>query len=337
MTTHQASAITLHLPYTHWLMHADIPPLPQQLAVGWSGGADSTALLLALKNAGHDVQAWHVDHGWRDSSAQEAELLRNKAASWGITFINARLPPPSGKNREAEARHGRLAQFQSWSHATGISTICLAQHLDDQAETVCMRLLQGAGAGGCQGMRSERLFGELRIVRPLLHVPAEELRQALVDTGISWFEDPSNRDMNIWRNRIRHQLFPRMEITGAFPQQLFLRWQRQAYSLIQRIDHETDALWQTTVQPENGLITIPWRSWVSCSSVIRARLLQKMMAHLLGDGVTPGRRHIELVEIWTIKSARGGLDLSGCRLYRKRGCLHLQPSRAYFAHNNLDV
>jgi len=338
MAAHEARAITmLQFPYKHWLMHADIPPLPQQLAVGWSGGADSTALLLALKDAGHDVQAWHVDHGWRDSSEQEAELLQMKAACWGITFINARLPPPSGKNREAEARLGRLAQFQSWSHATGIFTVCLAQHLDDQAETVCMRLLQGAGAGGCQGMRSERLFGELRIVRPLLHVPVQDLKQALIDTGITWFEDPSNRDMSIWRNRIRHQLFPRMLKAGISPQKLFLRWQQQAHRLIQRIDQETDVLWQTAVQSENDLITIPWRSWESCSSVIRARLLQKMMAHLLGEGITPGRRHIELVESWTIISGRGGLDLSRCRLYRKRGCLHLQPTRAYFApsHNEM--
>ncbi|WP_236075191.1 tRNA lysidine(34) synthetase TilS [Mariprofundus sp. EBB-1] len=330
----QANSATLRFPYKHWLMHANIPPLPQQLAVGWSGGADSTALLLALKDAGHDVQAWHVDHSWRDSSQREAELLRNKAASWGITFINGRLPSPSGKNREAEARHGRLAQFQKWGHTTGISTLCLAQHLDDQAETVCMRLLQGAGAGGCQGMRHERLFGELRIVRPLLHVPAQDLRQALIDTNISWFEDPSNRDMSIWRNRIRHQLFPRMEKAGISPQSLFLRWQQQADILIRHIDLQADALWQPTAQNAQNIITIPWLTWKSCSSVIRARLLQKMMAHLLGDGITPGRRHIELVETWTTKSGRGGVDLSRCRLYRKRGCLHLQPTRADFAHNN---
>jgi len=333
----QVSPVPLAFPHKHWLMHADVPPLPQQLAVGWSGGADSTALLLALKEAGYDVQAWHIDHGWRQSSTQESKSLGVKAASWGIKFISARLPPPSGKNREAEARLGRLAQFQNWSQATGISTICLAQHLDDQAETVCMRLLQGAGAGGCQGMQYERLLGKLRIVRPLLHVPVQDLRQALTDTGITWFEDPSNKDMNIWRNRIRLQLFPRIRKAGISPQTLFLRWQQQASKLIQHIDQETDDLWHTTAQNEQNMITIPWLAWKSCSSVIRARLLQKMMAQLLGDGVTPGRRHIELVESWTIKSGRGGLDLSRCRLYRKRGYLHLQPTRAAFAHNNVDV
>ncbi len=333
----QVNQTPLAFPHKQWLMHADIPALPQQLAVGWSGGADSTALLLALKQAGHDVQAWHIDHGWRDSSAQETELLRAKAAVWGIEFSSARLNPPSGKNREAEARHGRLAQFQSWSLASGISTLCLAQHLDDQAETVCMRLLQGAGAGGCQGMRRERLIGKLCIVRPLLHVPVQDLKQALIDADIAWFEDPSNRDMSIWRNRIRHQLFPRMANAGASPQTLFLRWQQQADRLIRHIDKETDVIWHKIVQNEKNMITMPWPAWNACSSVIRARLLQRMMAQLLGEGVTPGRRHIELVEAWTIKSGLGGLDLSRCRLYRKRGYLHLQPTRAYFAKNIVDI
>jgi len=93
-SSQQPGPVSLVFPHKHWLMHADVPPLPQQLATGWSGGADSTALLLALKEAGYDVQAWHIDHGWRQSSAQESELLGAKAASWGIKFISARLPPP---------------------------------------------------------------------------------------------------------------------------------------------------------------------------------------------------------------------------------------------------
>lgn len=333
----QRNAATFLFPHSRWLTHADRPPLPKQLAVGWSGGADSTALLLALKEAGHDVQAWHVDHSWRDSSRQEAELLKQQAAGWNVTFLSACLKQPSGKNREAEARHGRLKQFQTWSQSSGISTVCLAQHRDDQAETVCMRLLQGAGAGGCQGMRYERFFSGLRILRPLLHVPVRELKAALIDANISWFEDPSNRDMSIWRNRIRHQLFPRMQQAGTAPDRLFLRWQQQAEILTARIDHEADALWPKVSQSDQTKITFPWLSWKECSSVIRARLLQRMMVQLLGDGITPGRRHIELVESWTVKSGHGGLDLSRCRLYRERGSLHLQPTKAAFAHKHKNV
>jgi len=314
----------------HWLNHADVPKLPQRLAVGWSGGADSTALLLALQQAGHDVQAWHVDHGWRESSQREAEALARQAGGWNIRFFSARLALPSGKNREAEARQGRLAQFQRWSHTHNIRTVCLAQHQEDQAETVCMRLLQGAGAGGCQGMHRQRQFDELRIVRPLLHVPKQALRQALMDAHISWFEDSSNNDMSIWRNRIRHQLFPAMQAAGVSPQTLFLRWQQQAHNLMLQIDHEAEQCWHGVRQTEQR-ISLPWTLWTAGSTAVRARLLQKMMRQLLGDGITPGRRHIELVELWTEKNGRTGLDLSRCRLYKECGCLHLQPTSAAFA------
>jgi len=317
-----------------WLSHADVPRLPHRLAVGWSGGADSTALLLALKQAGHDVHAWHVDHAWRTSSAHEAEVLHAQARLWDIPFSSARLPEPTGKNREAEARQGRLKQFQDWHQQTGIASLCLAQHREDQAETVCMRLLQGAGAGGCQGMSRQRQFGDLRMIRPLLHVSVRDLRQALMDAGVSWFEDPSNRDMSIWRNRIRHQLFPAMQRAGLAPHDLFLRWQQQAVLLTQRLDDDVDKLWDHVGLSSAIRITLPWSIWKACPALIRARLLQRMVNQLLGGGATPGRRHIELVEFWTQKSGRGGLDLSHCRLYREKGRLHLQSTRAASADHH---
>jgi len=326
---HSAASVVFDLTSSgHWLSHVDMPVLPHRLAVGWSGGADSTALLLALKQAGHDVHAWHVDHGWRDSSAHEAEALCAQARLWGIPFFSARLPQPSGKNREAEARKGRLAQFQIWQQHSGITTLCLAQHQEDQAETVCMRLLQGAGAGGCRGMNREREFDGLRVVRPLLHVSVEDLKHTLMDAGITWFEDPSNGDMSIWRNRIRHQLFPAMQLAGIAPHDLFLRWQQQAEILAQRLDHDVDNLWHSVDLSHQDRITLPWSTWEACTGLIRARLLQRMVNQLFGGGATPGRRHIELVEFWTKKSGRGGLDLSRCRLYREKGRLHLQSTRA---------
>ncbi|MDQ6996444.1 MAG: tRNA lysidine(34) synthetase TilS, partial [Mariprofundus sp.] len=169
-------------------MAEDTPHLPDTLAVGWSGGADSTALLLALKASGRKVHAWHIDHGWRTSSADEALALAEQAKQWNIPFISARLEPASKKNRENEARQGRYGQFQLWSREQAIGTLCLGHHRDDQAETVCMRLLQGAGAGGCRGMAAERRMGTMRIVRPLLHISGHALRQALQDLGMAWLD-----------------------------------------------------------------------------------------------------------------------------------------------------
>jgi len=320
-----------------WLNQNNISPLPDEVAVGWSGGADSTALLLALQARGQRVHAWHVDHGWRDTSADEALHLAEVAENWGIPFSSARLISTPETNREAAARYARYAQFERWSGQQGISTLCLAHHRDDQAETVCMRLLQGAGAGGCRGMQRQRKLGALRIVRPLLHVPGLELRLALRQAGVKWLEDPSNSDMSVWRNRIRHRLFPAVRQADVLPEELFLRWQQQAEQLTVRLDAAADLVMnsgnanESKSPAEMPQVSLPWQSWAVCGSAVRARVLQKMMAQLLGAGVTPGRRHILLAEKWTNQNGRGGLDLSRCRLQRKRAYLHLEPVRAGFA------
>lgn len=312
--------------------------MPADVAVGWSGGADSTALLLAMKAAGYRVRAWHVDHGWRDSSKLEALQLAERAAEWGIPFFSSRQEGADDSNREALARHRRYAQFRQWAREQGVSTLCLAHQRDDQAETVCMRLLQGSGVVGCRGIRPERIWDGLRIVRPLLHVPGALLRQALEQAGVPWLEDPSNRDMALWRNRIRHRLFPAIRAAGRKPDELFLRWQRQASRLAGQLEIEAEAVAEAAeieVLEIAGVatkgISLLWRQWVSCSPPVRARLLQRMMARVLGESVTPGRRHILLVEEWTSRQGRGGLDLSRCRLERRRQRLHLYRAQADLA------
>jgi tRNA(Ile)-lysidine synthetase-like protein len=321
-----------------WLNHSDTLTLPDEVAVGWSGGADSTALLLALQAAGHRVHAWHVDHAWRDASADEALVLAEMAENWGIPFSSVRLACAPEVNREAQARHARYAQFDVWAGQQGISTLCLAHHRDDQAETVCMRLLQGAGAGGCRGMQRQRMLGTLRIVRPLLHVSGLELRLVLQQAGVNWLEDPSNSDMTVWRNRIRHRLFPAIRQAGVLPDELFLRWQQQAEKLASRLDAAADMVMNSgnarvSENPEDATkqVSLGWQAWTACDSAVRARVLQKMMVQVFGAGVTPGRRHILLVEQWTNKNGRGGLDLSRCRLQRKYANLHLESVRAGFA------
>ncbi len=310
-----------------WLRHSLFPELPDSLAVGWSGGADSTALLLALRAAGYKVMAWHVDHGWRDGSAAEARQLAEQARCWGIRFCSARLPSVPRSNPEAAARQARYRQFLQWSETFAIDCLCLGHHLDDQAETVCMRMLQGAGVNGCRGMPRERRQGGLRIVRPLLHVRAAELRAALQAAGVSWLEDATNDDVRFRRNAIRHRLFPAMAAAGTDPQALFLRWARQADMVGRRLDREARLLLAATEQ-EQETVSVRWREWRAASPAVRARALQLMVSRLLGEGMTPGRRHIQLAETWTRKSGLGGLDLSGCRLQRRRKFLHLEARRA---------
>ncbi|PJA34891.1 MAG: tRNA lysidine(34) synthetase TilS [Zetaproteobacteria bacterium CG_4_9_14_3_um_filter_53_7] len=311
--------------FSGWLEGQSVVPLSQPVAVGWSGGADSTALLLALKAAGYQVQAWHVDHAWRASSQVETEVLAIRAETWGIPFYASRLNVPSGKNIEAEARAGRYAQFVRWGKKLAVDTLCLGHHREDQAETVYMRLLQGAGAGGCRGMHGERMFEGLRLLRPLLHVPGAELKQTLRQSGVGWFDDPSNDEAGLWRNRIRRRSFPAMVRSGCDPVALFLRWKVQADRVAAALDEGAGKLLGYEGVDSGGGVSLCWSDWCSSSAAVRARALQKMMVCVLGEGITPGRRHIEAVELWTSKKGRGGIDLSRCRLYRVKDKLHLKP------------
>jgi len=297
--------------------------LPERLAIGFSGGVDSTALLLALHHAGHEVIAWHVDHGWRVDSSREADALRRQMDIWGIEFHSASVDAISASNREATARKARHAQFVLWAKAQGIRTLCLAHHRDDQAETVCMRMLQGAGVAGCAGMRPVWELEHLSVVRPLLRVPKSALKAALRQVGVRWLEDASNRDTTLMRNHIRHHLFPHIQKNGVDPSNLFCRWQIQASRLSVMLDEQAGA---AGIQQRQGVVSMSWNIWREMPGPVRACVLQHMIAMLFSEGVVLGRRHIELAESWLRKGGRGGIDLSRCRLSHRGEGLQLSTA-----------
>jgi len=300
-----------------WLSRAG---LPRTVAVGWSGGVDSTALLLALHTLGHAVRAWHIDHAWHEHSGKHAERLRRQAAVWGIPFFSARVQMAPCGNREAEARRVRMNQFETWGQEQEVKTLCLAHHLEDQAETVCLRMLQGAGVAGCRGMAGMRGQGSLRLMRPLLHVHKCELVSVLRAAGVSWLSDPSNTDLSLLRNRIRHRLFPAISRAGCDPVLLFLRWQQQAVQVYAALAALADGM---VLCKRSGGVSVSWDEWCAQPPVVRAIVLQRMATALMGAGVVLGRRHIHCIERWREGGARGGLDLSRCRISRQHGRLNL--------------
>ena len=309
-----------------WLLDGELAEsLPDCIAVAWSGGIDSTALLLLLHELGFHVQAWHVDHAWHEASAADADMLRCRATSWDIPFYSRRLSTVTMSNREAHARHGRYLAFQSIANQTKVYDVALAHHGDDQAETVCMRMLQGSGVMGLRGMQSQSAIHGLRLYRPLLHVRRHALLLALQQAGIPWLEDRSNRDLQLWRNRIRLQLLPAMQAEGVEPYQLWTRWQRQAKRIADLVEA---GIASVDIKKTADECFVEWGVWRDLQQPMRVQVLQRMAGMLLGKGTVLGRRHLELVECWRKKGGRSGVDLSGCRLYRLCEGLHLQARAA---------
>jgi tRNA(Ile)-lysidine synthase len=159
-----------------------------------SGGPDSLALLVLARAAGCTVTAVHVDHGLRPGSADEAEVVRVAAVRFGAAFRAETVRVEPGPNLEARARAARYGVLPDGA-LTGHTA-------DDQAETVLLNLLRGAGLNGLGGMHPER-----RPIRRLRRTETHALCAAILLDPV---RDPSNDDLAFRRNRVRHELLPRL-------------------------------------------------------------------------------------------------------------------------------
>jgi tRNA(Ile)-lysidine synthase len=177
------------------------------VVVACSGGADSLALLVLAVDAGLDPVAVHVDHGLRDDSAGEADVVADATARLGARFDARRVVLADGSNLEARARSARYDALERARAAHGATAVLVAHTADDQAETVLLNLLRGSGASGLAGMPARRG----NIVRPLLGARRSDLRKICAERGLVPVTDPSNEDLAFWRNRIRHEVMPLLE------------------------------------------------------------------------------------------------------------------------------
>jgi tRNA(Ile)-lysidine synthase len=201
-------------------IQAFAPTLP--VAVGLSGGADSTALLLACaRRWPGQVQAIHVHHGLQaaaDGFEQHCvALCQSLGVPLWIERLDARHAP--GQSPEDAARQARYKAFEAVALASkaqaAIQSIAVAQHADDQVETLLLALSRGAGVAGLAAMAARWERAGLAWHRPLLQVEGEHVRNWLRLQGQAWVEDPTNTDERYTRNRIRAQLLPVLD--AAFP------------------------------------------------------------------------------------------------------------------------
>ncbi len=200
------------------------------LLAGFSGGGDSAALLLALSSITSGRGRWpspliavHANHGLRPETAErDSRHAESFCEARGIPFRRIDVNPENfpGRGLEAAAREARRSAFLEAARTTGARAVALAHTIDDQAETVLMHLLEGAGVRGLTGMRPRaRLQGvssrnddpPVYILRPMLGVSRAESRSYLEALGAEWVEDETNADERHLRNRLRLRLLPLIE------------------------------------------------------------------------------------------------------------------------------
>lgn len=163
------------------------------MACAFSGGPDSTALVALARHAGCEATAHHVDHGSRPESGAEADRAEQLARSLDVAFVRHSVSVPSGPNYEARARDARRSVLPDGA-LTGHT-------LDDQAETVLLRLLRGSGATGLGGI-------EAGPTHPILALRRADTEAVCAVLGVQPVRDPTNDGADAWRNRIRHELLP---------------------------------------------------------------------------------------------------------------------------------
>lgn len=201
---------------------------PRRLAVAVSGGRDSTALLhavwRALGRTTSDVElhALHVHHGLSSEADDWAAHVRGCCARWSRRGIPIRchvrrlsLQPVSGESLEAQARRGRYAALADMARGIGCTTILLAHHQDDQAETFLLQALRGGGVAGLAAMpvRAER--DGMVWMRPWLHLPRRAVESYIRRHRLTYVDDDSNADTGLARNRLRLDVWPSLH--AAFP------------------------------------------------------------------------------------------------------------------------
>jgi len=186
---------------------------PAQLAVAFSGGLDSTVLLHAtIKAHGKkNVHAFHVHHGIQKEADQWQAHCKAVAKKLGCHFDTRNVKLNKQSNIESQARNLRYEALTQMCQAHNIQDLLLAHHLDDQAETVLIQLMRGAGLPGLSAMPQVKSKELIHLWRPFLNMRRKDLEIYAKEHQLTWIEDPSNQDESYRRNAIRKSILPTLE------------------------------------------------------------------------------------------------------------------------------
>lgn len=259
-----------------------------RVLAGFSGGADSTALLLALHylapRSAFSLYAAHLDHGLRPGSAGEADACRRFCEGLGIPFFSARLEQ-TGRfaGIEDASRKARYDFFDTAARQCGADWIATGHNANDLAEDVLMRLTRGAGWPGLSGMAA--VDPPRRLLRPLLLTGRGDIEAFLRSLGTGWCTDESNSDRSYFRNRVRHDLLPFfLKENPAFLDAVAGLWR------LGRIDggYFEEMLEGFAASDETPLF-LERRALEAMPKALRLRLYKRMLDELgMGQALMPG-------------------------------------------------
>ncbi|MFZ1324001.1 MAG: tRNA lysidine(34) synthetase TilS [Candidatus Saccharimonadales bacterium] len=215
---------------------------PGHYIVAVSGGVDSIALLDMLAKLyprkGSDVHftVAHFDHGIRDASHIDRQLVHEEAVRHKLPFVfeEGSLGPEASEAAAREARYAFLRKVQQHADARGIVT---AHHLDDVVETAILNLMRGTGRKGLTSLKSQD-----GIIRPVAHVPKSRLRAYAEANGLTWHEDSTNTNQDYKRNYVRHTIVPKAKAKSKTDYHKLVALLKRQRDLNQAIDTQLETI-----------------------------------------------------------------------------------------------
>ncbi|MGO2007381.1 tRNA lysidine(34) synthetase TilS [Vreelandella alkaliphila] len=267
---------------------AETPP-GRTIWVALSGGLDSSLLLTlaaqVCRDARRPLRAIHINHGLQAAASAFEAHCQTLCDTLGVSLVTANVAVDAqGEGIEGAARRARYQAFMA--HIPAGDTLWLAQHQDDQAETLLLAALRGSGVRGLAGMPFRREWQGLTLLRPWLSVSRQTLADAAHGLSISWCEDPTNRDIAFDRNRLRHQVMPALQ----------LRWLGAARALANSAQHAGEADQLLVAYAAEELATLMQEehcmdaTLLSQRSLPRQRLLVRTLCKQLALPTPPQKR-----------------------------------------------
>ncbi len=297
------------------------------LAAAVSGGADSTALALLLDDwalaRGGRMTALVVDHGLRAGSAAEARATAKVLADQGLGAQILRIPGPKPQaNVQAAARVARYRLLTEWCRRHGVLHLALGHHRDDQAETLLLRLGRGTGLDGLAGMAPVVELAQVRLLRPLLAVPREDLEATLRARGLAWIEDPSNRDTSHGRVRMR-QLKEALAAEGLTAARLAATAGHLARARAALEAAVADLLARAATPDPAGFLWLNPEALAPAPQEVRLRALSRALMMVGGADYAPRFGSLTRLEGRILAGLVRAVTLGGCRILPRKGRLLL--------------
>lgn len=292
----------------------------ERVLVAVSGGSDSVALASLLHRLAPRYRlklCWiHVNHQLRPQASEEVDFVRSLAGQFGVELFVEKIQPAEEALRrkrslEETARDLRYEVFSRTADRIGISRIAVGHHLNDQAETLLMRMIRGSGARGMEGMRPVTRWGDQRVIRPLLGCTREELKKWLSSRHLSWREDDSNKNERYFRNKIRHHLIPILEkvYNNKIQERLatLASCLQQDQEVIER--EAVDEYRQTTIRSEER-VEISLNRLLELPKAIQRRITRLAIEQIQGDLRRIEFRHWqELEDLFYFRPGRSQVHL----------------------------